>query len=94
MERHYAPGVPLLLGGDAPEGAVTIGFGPGATELSLSDTGDLVEAASRLFSVLHAADALAAGRGAPAIHVAPLPETGLGRAINDRLRRAATPDQA
>jgi L-threonylcarbamoyladenylate synthase len=91
MERHYAPRVPLRLGGSAREDEVGIGFGPGAADLSLSPGGDLVEAASRLFSVLHAAEALAIGRGARAIRVAAVPEEGLGRAINDRLRRAATP---
>jgi L-threonylcarbamoyladenylate synthase len=91
MERHYAPGVPLVIGGAARPGEVTIGFGPGAADLSLSETGDLVEAASRLFSVLHEADALARTRGAQAIRVAQVPDTGLGRAINDRLRRASVP---
>jgi L-threonylcarbamoyladenylate synthase len=54
---------------------------------SLSPSGDLVEAASRLFDLLHAADASAE----PKIAVAPVPERGLGLAINDRLRRAAAP---
>ncbi len=48
-------------------------------------SGDLVEAASRLFDLLHQADATVE----PRIAVAPVPETGLGIAINDRLRRAA-----
>jgi L-threonylcarbamoyladenylate synthase len=56
-------------------------------ELTLSATGDLTEAAARLFSVLHALDA---GGDGP-VAVAPVPERGLGRAINDRLRRAAAP---
>ncbi len=92
MERHYAPSVPLLLGGAAREGELRIGFGPGEADLTLSERGDLVEAAVRLFSVLHAADALAIARGARAIRVAPVPDEGIGRAINDRLRRAAVPD--
>ncbi|MGP1355974.1 L-threonylcarbamoyladenylate synthase [Roseicyclus sp.] len=92
MERHYAPGVPLILGGPARKDEVSVGFGPGAADLTLSATGDLTEAAARLFSVLHDADALARARGARAIRVAEVPETGLGRAINDRLRRAAVPE--
>lgn len=94
MERHYAPGVPLILGGAPRPGEVTVGFGPGDAELALSETGDLAEAAARLFSVLHEADAMALARRAPAIRVAEVPETGLGRAINDRLRRAAVADES
>ncbi len=89
MERHYAPAVPLLLGGTKREGEVSVGFGPGQADLNLSESGDLRAAAARLFAVLHQADALARDRGASAIRVSPVPETGLGRAINDRLRRAA-----
>ncbi len=61
---------------------------PGAA-LTLSATGDLTEAAARLFHALHEADALAGPGGG--IAFAPVPEAGLGRAINDRLRRAAAP---
>ncbi len=90
MERHYAPRTQLVLGGVAGLGEVVIGFGGGGVcDLSLSESGDLVEAAARLFATLHAADALAVARGAVRIRVADVPETGLGRAINDRLRRAA-----
>jgi hypothetical protein len=66
MERHYAPRVPLRLGGDArgPE-RLPSASGTGNGDLSLSETGDLSEAALRLFSVLHAAEALALERGAP-----------------------------
>lgn len=92
MERHYAPSVPLFLGGVARDGELRIGFGRAGGDLTLSQSGDLTEAAARLFSVLHAADALAVSRGARAIRVDPVPNEGLGRAINDRLRRAATPD--
>jgi L-threonylcarbamoyladenylate synthase len=91
LSSHYAPRAPLLLGGTARPGEVSIGFGPGRADLSLSPTGDLAEAAATLFAVLHEADALATTRKSPAIRVAPIPETGLGRAINDRLRRAAAP---
>ncbi len=91
LASHYAPGAAVRLGVTAPEaGEVWVGFGPcpGAA-LSLSETGDLVEAAARLFHVLRAADALAGAEGR--IAFAPVPEVGLGRAINDRLRRAAAP---
>lgn len=90
MERHYAPRTRLVMGGDALPGEVTIGFGDGAGDFSLSERGDLFEAAERLFATLHAADTLAAERGATMIRVAAVPEVGLGRAINDRLRRAAS----
>ena len=94
LSSHYAPGAAVRL--DAREvgtDEVWIGFGPGCAgaDLSLSATEDLVEAAANLFSALRAADQLAAERGARGIAVAPIPEHGLGRAINDRLRRAAAP---
>jgi len=89
MERHYAPRTRLVMGGDPRPGEVRIGFGAAPGDLTLSATGDLVEAAARLYAVLHAADALAQARGASVIRVTPVPDTGLGRAINDRLRRAA-----
>ena len=87
LESHYAPDAPISLNATAP-GAVHIGFGPGPATLNLSPTADLTEAAANLFHSLREADRLAAGRP---ITVAPIPETGLGRAINDRLRRAAAP---
>jgi L-threonylcarbamoyladenylate synthase len=66
---------------------VLLGFGAMDCTLNLSVTGDLTEAAANLFRHLHTLDALS-----PAgIAVAPIPDTGLGRAINDRLRRAAAP---
>ena len=89
LKSHYAPTAPVRL--EATEkrpGEVLIGFGPVAGDLSLSPTGDLVEAAARLFAVLRRADAAAPA----AIAVAPIPDIGLGRAINDRLRRAAAAD--
>ena len=54
---------------------------------TLSASGDLVEAAARLFDLLHFADG---SDRAAAIAVAPVPDRGLGAAINDRLRRAAS----
>ncbi|MEM7721836.1 MAG: L-threonylcarbamoyladenylate synthase [Pseudomonadota bacterium] len=91
LSSHYAPGAAVVLGGPIPDAAVTIGFGPGKADLTLSESGDLIEAAANLFGTLHAADDLAKSRKASTIHVADIPETGLGRAINDRLRRAAAP---
>ncbi len=85
--RHYAPQAPLRLNAAAPEaGEAWLGFGDGlAAPLSLSPYGDVREAAQRLFACLRAADRLNP-RG---IAVAPIPEIGLGEAVNDRLRRAA-----
>ena len=88
MASHYAPLKPLRLGAtEAGPGEWLIGFGAIAGDSNLSSTGDLVEAAATLFDRLHEAEA--ADR--PAIAVAPVPEGGLGTAINDRLRRAAAP---
>jgi L-threonylcarbamoyladenylate synthase len=87
LTRHYAPSAPLRLDSDgARPGEAFIGFGAaGEGALNLSPAGDLAQAAARLFSCLRAADALAP----LAIAVAPIPDHGLGEAINDRLRRAA-----
>lgn len=86
MARHYAPGKPLRLDAKAAmEGEFLIGFGPVAGDCSLSESGDLAQAAARLYACLH----LAAGASQPRIAVAPVPEEGIGAAINDRLRRAA-----
>jgi len=88
---HYAPRHPLRCDARDPRpDEVLVGFGPelpagAATSLNLSPTGDLVEAASNLFALLHEADRL----DVVGIAVMPIPERGLGRAINDRLRRAA-----
>ena len=62
-----------------------IGFGDVAGDATLSASGNLVEAAAKLFDLLHAADA----NESPKIAVAPIPLDGIGEAINDRLRRAA-----
>jgi len=93
LASHYAPGLPLRLqaksvgereallafGKDAPAGA--------ALSLNLSPLGDLVEAAANLFAYLRRLDR----PGLDAIAIVPIPEEGLGEAINDRLRRAAAP---
>jgi L-threonylcarbamoyladenylate synthase len=86
LASHYAPSKPLRLDAMAADGdEYWIGFGAVAGDVSLSPSGDLVEAAARLFDLLHVADASAK----PRIAVAPITNEGLGRAINDRLRRAA-----
>lgn len=88
LESHYAPLASVRLNATSAEaGEFLLGFGPVRGDLSLSPEGDLVEAAANLYSALHEADA----RGVTRLAVAPVPDTGLGRAINDRLRRAAAP---
>jgi L-threonylcarbamoyladenylate synthase len=94
LASHYAPNADLRLGAaEAGADEAALDFGGAlkesgaAARLDLSPAGDLVEAASHLFSYLRALDA----GGAARIAVAPIPEHGLGAAINDRLRRAATP---
>ena len=87
LASHYAPRKPLRLNAtEAREREWLIGFGAVAGDATLSATGDLTEAAARLFDELHRADA----SDRIAIAVAAVPEDGIGLAINDRLRRAAT----
>jgi L-threonylcarbamoyladenylate synthase len=88
LSRHYAPNLPLRLNATEPRtDEVWLGFGPhGGGGFNLSPEGDLAEAAANLFAYLRAADR---SEGAAGISVAPIPDTGLGEAINDRLRRAA-----
>ena len=96
MASHYAPGAAVRLDATAvtPD-EVLIRFGPGTVAgerqaravLDLSRSGDLREAAARLFDTLKLADAA----GAATIAVMPIPRKGLGEAINDRLARAAAP---
>ncbi len=101
--KHYAPNTPLRLNAvDVREGEALLAFGnlrfmgmqgggfakqklPSDWLMNLSDTGDLNEAAANVFSMLHTLD----GCGAQAIAVMNIPDTGLGVAINDRLKRAA-----
>ena len=86
MARHYAPDAPVRLDAlDARPGEAMLGFGAvaGDPALNLSPAGDLAEAAAHLFAYLRAADRLRPA----AIAVAPIPDHGLGEAINDRLRR-------
>jgi L-threonylcarbamoyladenylate synthase len=88
LASHYAPSKPVRLDVSSAEpDEYLIGFGDVKGDADLSLAGDLVEAAARLFDLLHQADA----SDKPGIAVASVPETGLGAAINDRLRRASSP---
>lgn len=92
LASHYAPTAMVRLAAkSAQPGEALLTFGPdmraGPMVLNLSETGDLTEAAANLFAHLRTLDALAPR----AIAVVPIPEQGLGVAINDRLRRAAAP---
>lgn len=88
LASHYAPAKPLRLNvPDARSDEFLIGFGRIAGEVNLSESADLVEAARNLFDLLHQGDSSAK----PRIAVAPVPQNGLGAAINDRLTRAAAP---
>lgn len=93
LASHYAPNTPLRLNAsEAKDGEAFLTFGHdvaargGSTRFNLSPTADLNEAAANLFSALHQMDDNNKYR---AIAIMPIPETGLGVAINDRLRRAA-----
>jgi len=86
LAAHYAPSKPLRIDAEtADPDEWHIGFGLVPGDVSLSASGDLAEAAACLFDLLHRADASDARR----IAVAPVPHTGIGIAINDRLGRAA-----
>ena len=88
LQSHYAPSKPLRLDAEAPEADEwMIGFGPIRGDDTLSAKGDLAEAAARLFHALHRAE----GSRKRGIAVAPIPSSGVGVAINDRLKRAAAP---
>lgn len=86
LASHYAPSKPVRLNAiTAAADEWLIGFGAVTGDDTLSASGDLIEAAARLFDALHRADAAPA----PRIAVAPVPVAGLGEAINDRVARAA-----
>jgi L-threonylcarbamoyladenylate synthase len=93
LASHYAPAARLRLDAqDAGPGEALLAFGPDAPAtagpaINLSPTGDLIEAAASLYAALRALDAT----GVKIIAVMPIPDDGLGEAINDRLRRAAAP---
>ena len=88
LASHYAPSKPLRLEAiEATADEFLVGFGRIEGNVTLSCSADLVEAAAHLCDLLHLADASGKAR----IAVAPVPDHGLGAAINDRLRRAAAP---
>ena len=88
LASHYAPAKPLRLAAAEAQGdEYLIGFGAVKGDNNMSPSANLAEAAANLFDFLHKADAAPQ----PAIAVAPIPDQGLGAAINDRLRRAAAP---
>jgi L-threonylcarbamoyladenylate synthase len=90
LESHYAPRARLRLNAEAAQaGEAYLAFGTAGAGVAynLSPAGDLTEAAANLFRLLHEIDAT----GVAAIAVAPIPNKGLGEAINDRLKRAAAP---
>ncbi|MBV7407862.1 L-threonylcarbamoyladenylate synthase [Maritimibacter sp. DP1N21-5] len=88
LASHYAPDAPVRLGAEtARPGERLLGFGDVEADWNLSPRGDLVEAAANLFRMMHEMDR----DGTAPIAVSPIPDEGLGRAINDRLRRAAAP---
>jgi L-threonylcarbamoyladenylate synthase len=86
LASHYAPGKPLRLNAvTAAPDEFHIGFAAVAGDITLSRSGNLAEAAARLYACLHAGAAAAQ----PRIAVAPVPDVDIGGAINDRLLRAA-----
>jgi len=86
LASHYAPGKPVRLHAETADvDEFHIGFGPVSGDVNLSATGDCAEAAARLYSALHQGGA----SEKPRIAVAPIPDEGIGAAINDRLRRSA-----
>lgn len=95
LASHYAPAARVRLEAEAPhDGEAWLGFGPEPAgfirpeiALNLSPTGDLAEAAANLFGHMRRLDS----QGPQGIAIAPVPNHGLGEAINDRLRRAAAP---
>ncbi|HWB46300.1 MAG TPA: L-threonylcarbamoyladenylate synthase [Hyphomicrobiaceae bacterium] len=93
LARHYAPSAPVRLAArEARPGEALLAFGADVPPhvgpvLNLSPTGDLIEAAANLFAALRTLDE----PGITAIAVMPIPDRGLGEAINDRLRRTQRP---
>lgn len=96
LVSHYAPVLPVRLGAEAAAGdEALLAFGPevppAPLAFNLSEAGDLGEAAARLFCGLRLLDSQGRARGLVRIAAMPVPSTGLGLAINDRLKRAAAP---
>jgi L-threonylcarbamoyladenylate synthase len=94
LQSHYAPNAMVRLNARSVyKNEVLLGYGPdcGLAALNLSKTADLIEAAANLFSYLRKIDSIAHDSGATTIAISPVPMSGLGLAINDRLNRAAAP---
>lgn len=95
LASHYAPSAHLTLNqSTCPRDALWLGFGPmppATTGLTLSRSSNLREAAANLFATLRRLDEICQETGTTQIAAAPIPQTGLGLAINDRLTRAAAP---
>ncbi|MCF6304891.1 MAG: threonylcarbamoyl-AMP synthase [Rhodobacteraceae bacterium] len=95
LASHYAPDVAVRINAKAPRAnEAWLGFGQNpriAPGLNLSPSADLAEAAAYLFDALRKMDAICKKHGLQGFAVAPIPQTGLGLAINDRLSRAAAP---
>jgi L-threonylcarbamoyladenylate synthase len=86
LAKHYAPSKPVRLNAtESKNDEWLIGFGAVAGDSTLSEAGDLIESAAALFDRLHEADGSSRSR----IAVAPIPDAGIGIALNDRLRRAS-----
>ena len=95
LQSHYAPDASVRLNATSQQDdEELIGFGPipgaGELSLSLSQSGNIKEAAANLFSMLHQANTVTTGTNR-CIAIAPIPKDGIGEAINDRLQRAAAP---
>lgn len=91
LTSHYAPDVGVILDVAGQGRAPHLGFGPDPATMTLSETGDTTEAAANLFAMLRQMDDAAKAAGVDHFTVAPIPDTGLGLAIRDRLQRAAAP---
>ena len=96
LRSHYAPGLPVRLAArEVAADVALLAFGPvppgAGLVFQLSEGGDLTEAAAKLFAGLRTLDDAGSRLGLRGIAVMPVPEQGLGAAINDRLQRAAAP---
>lgn len=91
MKKHYSPKTPIRINAESlAEGEIGLGFGSvNLGELNLSDKGDMTQAAANLYSMLRILDEKALKFGAKSIAVAPIPEMGIGIAVNDKLQRAS-----
>ena len=92
LASHYSPDAPVRLNVTMPRlDEAVLAFGLATGHFQLSASGDLTEAAAKLFTGLRTLDALVRASNLAGIAATPIPERGLGVAINDRLRRAAAP---